>query len=318
MNGVYVHIVEGLKVENIPVWFRSKTLTGIIYLINNSKKIDVLNLYHCRRRTYIFSKFYRLLNSNGKVYLKLDADFITVGLVKDNRKYRNLFRNLTKISDVVSAESGIIAEMLQGYSEKKIYVIPNGTDIDAPNSFDKKKNCFLTVSRLGTYQKNDEFLIEAYAKIADKCDWNLIMVGGVEIAFSQYLEAFLKTHPSLNGRIIVTGEINDRNKLMQYYNEAKVFVLPSRYESYGIVCAEALKMGCFLVVSDQVPPQKEFIGNGKYGIVSGIEDVNEFAESMYKATQINFGEKLYREISTYATERFEWSVICDQLYGLLK
>ena len=318
MNGAYVHIVEGLKVENIPVWFRSKTLTGIIYLINNSKKIDVLNLYHCRRRTYIFSKFYRLLNSNGKVYLKLDADFITVGLVKDNRKYRNLFRNLTKISDVVSAESGIIAEMLQGYSEKKIYVIPNGTDTDAPDSFDKKKNCFLTVARLGTYQKNDEFLLEAFALIADKCDWNLTMVGNIENNFSKYFEGFLKTHPTINGRVVVTGEINDRNKLMQYYREAKVFVLPSRYESYGIVCAEALKMGCFLVISDQVPPQKEFTANGKYGIVSGIEDVNEFAESMYKATRIDYNEKLYREISTYASESFSWPVICNKLYELLK
>ncbi len=317
MNGNYVDRAEGLNIRNIPVCLKNRTLTGILYLIKNSRSIDVLNLYHCRRRTYIFSKLYKLLNGKGKVYLKLDADFITVEYVKNNKKYGKLFRRLTRVADVVSAESSIIAELLQDYSEKKINVIPNGTDINSPDNFEQKKNYFLTVARLGSYQKNDEFLLQAFAKIADKCDWNLIMVGSIEEEFSIYLEQFFKAYPILKERVTITGEVNDRNKLIQYYSVSKVFVLPSRYESYGIVCAEALKMGCFLVISDQVPPQKEFTANGKYGHVSGIDDVDEFSEAMYKATQTEFDEELYKNISRYASDNFTWSKICNDLNSLL-
>ncbi len=318
MNGKYVDNVEGLNIRNIPVCLRNKTLTGILYLIKNSRGIDVLNLYHCRRRTYILSKLYKTLNHKGKVYLKLDADFITVGYVKNNKRYGNLFRRLTEISDVISAESTIIAEQLQDYSKKKINVVPNGTDNEATNIFAEKKNYFLTVARLGTYQKNDEFLLDAFLRISDRCDWKLVMVGSIESDFAKYIEHFLENHPLLKDRIIVTGEINDRKKLMEYYGNAKIFVLPSRYESYGIVCAEALKMGCFLLISDQVPPQREFTANGKYGFVSGINEVDEFAKAMYKATKLDYNETLYKDISQYASEYFSWATICNHLYELLK
>lgn len=317
LRGVYVDQVKGLKLEIVPVSIFGNTFVGIIYLIKNSGKIDVLNLYHCRRRTYIFARLYKAINKKGKVYLKLDADFNTVEYVKTKTKYGKLFRKLTNITDLITAESGIIAEQLQSYSDKTIKVIPNGSDVDAPDSFDKKTNSFLTVARLGSYQKNDEFLLQAFAKIADKCDWNLIMVGSIEEEFSIYLEQFFKAYPILKERVTITGEVNDRNKLIQYYSVSKVFVLPSRYESYGIVCAEALKMGCFLVISDQVPPQKEFTANGKYGIISGIDDVDEFAEAMYKASQIEFREELYKSISRYASDNFTWSKICNDLNTLL-
>lgn len=318
MKGTFVESVEGLNIRNIPVCLRNKTLTGILYLIKNSQNIDVLNLYHCRRRTYIFSKLYKTLNPKGKVYLKLDADFITVGYVKDYNRYRNLFRRLTEISDVISAESTIVAEQLQDYSEKKINVVPNGTDNEAPDKFTEKKNSFLTVARLGTYQKNDEFLLDAFLRISDRCDWKLVMVGNIESDFAKYIEHFHENHPLLKDRIIVTGEINDRKRMMECYGNSKIFVLPSRYESYGIVCAEALKMGCFLVISDQVPPQREFTANGKYGFVSDIDDVDDFAEAMYKATQLNHNEVLCKEISQYASEKFSWATICNHLYELLK
>ncbi len=318
VNGTNINSVDGLNVRVIPIRLRSKTLTGIFYLIGNSRDIDILNLYHCRRRTYIFSGLYKICNPKGKVYLKLDADFITARYVKENKRYRNLFHKLSKISDVVSAESGVIAELLQVYSEKKIHVIPNGTDMKAPDEFSSKRNIFLTVARIGTYEKNDEFLLEAFSRIADKCDWDLVLVGSVESAFTQYLEQFLDDHPTLKGRVVITGEIGDRNELMEYYKKAKVFVLPSRSEASSLVCAEALKMGCFMVISDQIPPQREFTANGKYGFVSGIDDVNAFAETMYKATKVDIDEELCRSISNYASKFFSWPVICDKLSKLLK
>ena len=50
-------------------------------------------------------------------------------------------------------------------------------------------------------------------------------------------------------------------ELEELYRKAAVFALPSRWESFGIVLAEALFEGCYLVGSDCIPPLNDLIGD---------------------------------------------------------
>lgn len=55
--------------------------------------------------------------------------------------------------------------------------IPNGSTKNF-SEINKKQNLFLTSGRIGAPEKNNELLLEAFAKIATKCDWNMKFVGG--------------------------------------------------------------------------------------------------------------------------------------------
>ncbi len=70
------NIVRGLKLEFIN---REGKIAGldkaiIKYLFKNSKKIDVLNLYHYSLQTMIYTILYKLLNKKGIVYITPDND----------------------------------------------------------------------------------------------------------------------------------------------------------------------------------------------------------------------------------------------------
>ncbi len=316
LNGDYVEEVDGLKLVLIPRVLHNCTLSGILYLIKNSRKIDILNIYHFRTRSYVYAKIYKSINKNGMIYLKLDAGFTTIDLIKSSRRYHRLCEKLMEISDVVSTESKTVLEQLRPLTRNEIQLVYNGTDIKESRN-QPKDNSFLTVARIGSPEKNDELLLEAFSKIADKCDWNLILAGKIEDSFRGYIEEYFVKNPLLKSRIAFKGEVKDRKELAETYGSAKIFVLPSKFESYGLVCVEALINGCYLVLSDQVTPYYEFTYNGKYGTTARADDADDLAEKMLKATQNDFTERFCDECRTYAEKLFSWDEICNKIHSLI-
>lgn len=73
VKGDYLESVNGLKLTSIP-YCVNDFVSGVIYLLKNAKLIDWLNIYHGGRRCYYWTKLYKVLNPNGRVYLKLDLD----------------------------------------------------------------------------------------------------------------------------------------------------------------------------------------------------------------------------------------------------
>lgn len=314
-DDVISDITPGLKVYNIRKIVNG-TVSGIYFLLKNSKKIDILNMYHCRKRVYIFAKLYKLLNKCGLVYIKLDAGNTTLEKIERDKIYRRLFYKLTKISDVVSSESKTILKSLERYSSKKIDLIPNGVPYVCA-SMPVKKNVFFTAGRIGAPEKNNEIILEAFSKVSDKCDWELHFVGKIEEAFAIYIENFFDKHPKLRDRVVFYGEITDRKELYKIYADNKVFLLPSKFENFSLACVEALANGCYLILSDQVSPKLDFTDDWKYGMEVKVNDVDDLADKMLKVSQMNIDEKLISEIISYARENFLWENICDRLHDVL-
>ncbi len=312
--GEHVDETKGLNIVKIKPVFGNDTLAGFIYLLKNSKQIDVLNLYHCRWRTYLYAKLYKFLNHKGKVYLKLDAGLTTIDKLNSDRMYKNLLIKSVRLIDFTSAESKVIVDELQEITGEKVYNIPNGTDLEGVGISMQKENIFLTVARIGAPEKNDEVLLEAFSRISDKCDWNLELVGNIEDGFSSFISDFFSYHPNLKERVIFCGEITNRNELIEHYDKAKIFVLPSKYEGFPLACTEAMSRGCYMVLSDQVTPIKEFTNEGKYGVVAIVDDIDDLAHKMLVAIDIvNKSSQLTKEISNYACLNYSWKTICEQL-----
>lgn len=54
-------------------------------------------------------------------------------------------------------------------------------------------------------------------------------------------------------------------EVMKLFKRSHVFIMPSRFESYGLVYQEAMASGCVVVVRDE-DPQREFVDNGRAGV----------------------------------------------------
>jgi len=295
----------------------NKEITGILFLLKNARKIDCINFYHGGRTVLYWSKLYHFLNPKGKVYLKLDMDFRLCDKYDNNQKERSIFRKTVESVDIVTVESSAIRNRIQKYTDKKIELLSNGYQKIEKFTDLKKDNCFITVGRLGTKQKATEILLEAFSMSAPYHNWNLKLIGSVEESFKDYLRNFYKENPELEQRIIFMGEIKNRNELYEEYCKSRVFVLPSMWESFGLVVGEALSCGCRVIVSDKVPPMEEFTNNHKYGEVVKAGDIKELAKAMVDETYRNYDKIENEEIIQYARAKFSWEEICKTLYGLI-
>ena len=143
--------------------------------------------------------------------------------------------------------------------------------------FEQKENIILTVGRLGTDQKRNQDLMEAFAKVsADLPDWSLRLVGNIREEFKPYMENYFATHPALKERVIFTGIIEDKIELANEFKRAKIFCLTSTYESAPNVAAEALFGGDFIITS-AVDAASDMIDDNKCGRVFPVGNVDALA-----------------------------------------
>lgn len=321
-NGKYAylnHEVKGMKLDFINKIFGNMVLDTLLYVIRNARKIEVLNIYHLSvGKRFIWYWIYKMLNPNGIVYLKLDMDFHELDRLEADRAFHHLVKKkcLSKI-EIVSAESKEICKRVTQLYGQNIQYIPNGFYEDKERSHPmnmSKQNVFLTVGRLGTEQKATEVLLEAFARTAQEHDWILRLVGPIQEEFQNYIDTFMHTHIELIDRIQFTGAITDREKLADEYARAKVFVLPSRWESFGIVLVEALNQGCYLIVSDAVPTAEDITYCEKYGEIFEQDSVTDLSEALLQCTK---GEWNPLELREYAQEHFSWNTICSKLNHLI-
>ncbi|NMA49016.1 MAG: glycosyltransferase family 4 protein [Tissierellia bacterium] len=311
--------VKGLEFYSFKKVTGKPTLDAIIFLINNAKKIDVLIVYFMARQSFLWILTYKILNRRGKVYLKGDAcEKNLPEFFRKEFKYSVIKKCMTKIMIKMSALTSIETKKLQNFINKEhgiqIEYIPNGfydygirKDID----YKYKNNTICTVGRIGTSQKASEILLEAFALASDKIiDWQLKMIGSIEDDFKQYIDEYFSRYPELKDKVIFTGPIYDREKLDDEYAKSKIFCLPSRWESFGLVYLEALKNGCYIITTD-IPPANDVTDNQKYGKIFPIDDYKKLSEIIIElVNNEHIIEKAHKEAQNFVYNNFYWVNIC--------
>ena len=169
-----------------------------------------------------------------------------------------------------------------------------------PSRGDSKR--FLAIGRFSHRHKGFDLLIEAfniYAK--DNKEWTLDIVGeGVEEPLYRKMIADYK----LEERITLHPFTNN---IQEYYSKAQVYVLSSRWEGFGLVLVEAMAHGLPIVSSD-LPTSKEIMGD--FGMYFTNGNVNELAERLHKATEIEWDKK--SEEAIQIAQRFNIQHIIEQ------
>ena len=164
-----------------------------------------------------------------------------------------------------------------GQDEARITVAPPGLDyIDTQRKVEKSTLEILTVASL-TPRKGHEELVVTLARIKHQ-NWTARWIGPVdrdETHFEAVKAAIIET--GLTSRIRIEGPLSGA-ELEQAYREADIFCLPSRYEGYGMVFAEAMMHTLPIVacdagaVADLVPPRA--------GILTPVYDPDAMAQAL--------------------------------------
>lgn len=325
--------------SNFAYWTKLvKRINIFKYLIKNAKNIDVLMLFHVSRCSYWYAYFYKKYNPNGKIYIK--ADF-NLGVYKKEwsivnskpKSLREFFKKrresqeyskrkkLIPMVNLISYESfeafNYMKDSYAGVDTKnKTMYFPNGYDnkvIDKIKikSFKEKENIILTVGRLGTKEKNTELLLETLKEV-DLKDWKVYLVGSIDKNFIEHKEKFFEDNPNLKEKIIFTGEIKDKEKLYEYYNKAKVFVLPSKWESFGIVMVEAMAFGNYIITSNTCAAN-DITNNNSIGKIIEIDSKSQLKKEIEKAVEEKIELKnKYEETLKYVLN-FKYSNLIKKL-----
>lgn len=325
-NGEYNYLeneVNGLKIDFMKKHTGKTIIDGVIYLLRNAKKIDVLHLFHFGKREIVWISLYKILNKNGKVYLKLDADYkIKEAINPSHNRLKSKIKNITlKKCKLISVETLNIYNFLKENWKINVKYIPNGFyDYGEKEivSYNGKENIILTVGRIGSYQKATEILLEGFKLASNKLEnWKLRVVGPIEEAFQNYIDIFIKKNPDLKEKIEFTGAIYDRIKLEEEYRKAKIFCLTSRYEGFPLVFLEAIKHGCY-VISSNFDAAYDITNNKKHGNIFAIDDVKDLSKCLIE--DCNEEQKLREncyKIQEYNYEEFYWPKICAKIHYLL-
>lgn len=145
-------------------------------------------------------------------------------------------------------------------------------------------------------------LANAVAALKHNEKTHLVLVGDGELRDA--VRSALQ--PILGDRLHMPGFVN-QSKMGFYYAAADLFVLPSEYETWGLVVNEAMQFGLPAIVSDRIGCRKDLIIEGKTGFSFEADNVGSLAERI--ETCLNnpelvavMGGNAARHIEKYSTE----------------
>jgi glycosyltransferase involved in cell wall biosynthesis len=174
------------------------------------------------------------------------------------------------------------------------------------------KIVLLSVGRLSP-QKGFVYLLKALSKVKQKeKNFKLLLIGDGEDR--KKLENLCK-NLGLEEEVVFLGKIF-HDKLPDYYHVADIFILPSLYESFGIVFLEAMAAG-LPIISTNVAAVPETV-NENVGILVKPKNVEELAKAILKLMKDKKARRRMGRESIRIAKKFDWSSIGAMMLKELK
>jgi D-inositol-3-phosphate glycosyltransferase len=276
------------------------------------------------------------------VHMSHTLGFLKNEVAKSDDEKDPCFR-LEKEKEVLGAVDRIIATTLHektqlitrlGIPQKKVEVIPCGVDIDLFKPWETEEAKYylglngqrfvLFVGRIDPIKGIDN-LLQAMSILSKKNkdingDIKLLIIGGEEENQPLTENHELRSLMRLTSELHLEDQVEflgtkKQEVLPYYYSSAEVCVLPSRYESFGIVALEAMACGTPIVASN-VGGLSQIVGDKKTGFLVPAEDPDIMAERIkWVLAHPDIRNKFGKEAVKWAG-RFEWSLVTDKVIHL--
>ena len=185
--------------------------------------------------------------------------------------------------------------------ERKAVIIPNGINkFWIENSVSsKKRHKEIRLIYVGSIDKNKNVITTILAckkLLSQGYEVKFTVVGDIEIKIDELNQAFIKHIP-----------YSTKKEIRKYFEESDIFIMPSKYETFGLVYAEALSQGLPVIYTrgqgfdGQIP-------DGEVGYSVRYDDVDEIVEKIIL---------IYNNYNTYSAKiknyihKFDWENIAD-------
>ncbi|MFC1899265.1 glycosyltransferase [Chloroflexota bacterium] len=173
-------------------------------------------------------------------------------------------------------------------ASEKIVVVPCGVNLGQFRITDREdarqhlgignEKIILFVGRIDPL-KGINKLVEAASYLRDRQDWRLMIIGGGENSILEINKLKkLAVNLGISDRVTFSGLIK-HNELPYYYSASDVCVMPSYYESFGLVALESLACGT-PVIANNVGALRDTILDGKTGYVVPDNNVPSLIEKI--------------------------------------
>lgn len=288
--------------------------------LNKSVDVSKFDLVHAH---YLFT--------NGRAAMKIKQKYGTDYIVAVRNtdinvffKYRINLRSLgvkilKEAKKVVVLSASYLDKLLQYVPKRhreaiknKTVVLPNGiNDFWFENGyFEARDLSKINIAFAGTIDKNKNLLtaldaIDLLIKEGKEVSYH---VAGKIVDKGVYSQIEKKPYVVYHGKLV-------KEELIDVYRSCNIYLMPSHYETFGLVYAEALSQGLPVLYSKGQGFDRQFAeGEVGYAVVS--TDANDIKDKILKVIQ-NY-DKILSDIP-HCLEKFKWDKIAKQyadLYGL--
>jgi len=219
---------------------------------------------------------------------------------------------LLKRADMITTVSNSVAQELgeYGIDPNEITVMANGVDekIFAPSKNKTEDEYILYTGRLA-YRKGLFDLIECGKYICEKYPHVYFVIPGKGILLDKLQKRVEEI--GLKDRFKFLGFV-DHRRLIQLYQNATVYVMPSHYEGLPTVLLEAMSCG-LPVVATAVSGNLDVLSSGKNGVLIPPKSPRKMAETI---SMLLDDSKMREELGRNARKRIEecyaWDVISNK------
>jgi D-inositol-3-phosphate glycosyltransferase len=250
--------------------------------------------------------------------------------VKETTTRVNQEKTLVRDSQKIIAPTELERDNLINYygtPPGKISVIPGGVNVDlfhpgnqgkarAELNIDTDGFILLYVGRFASLKKIDH-LIKAIHLLEDRYEIKLILIGGDgknDPKQKRLMELAVKLN--IEKQVHFIGRVEHHN-LPAYYNAADLFVLPSVYESFGLVCLEALACGT-PVVASHVGVMASVLDNAENGITLNDTTPQNLAAAIRKFISKKRFDRISQENICSSVKDYSWKRIAAATINVYK
>lgn len=193
-------------------------------------------------------------------------------------KSREQFLNGLKFCDSLIALTQAEKLKLEECGLNNVQVIYNPITVEeTERAADLNQKIISYVGRIDIYGKGLDYLLEVAKRLPDEWVINMAGSGRDDKKFKRLI---IKEH--LQDKILWEGPKREE-ELTSHYLNSSIFLMTSRFESFGLVLVEAMNYSLPVVAFSQTGSD-EILQNEEYGLSAEMGDISELLEKLEKLT----------------------------------